>query len=244
LLVLSLSSLFSSFYVRLLIIKNPIPLRIGFFIMGVNKLLNHILDFFGRAICHQLKERSLYVDGQPLTVCARDTGIYIGIFSTLSYLCLHKRRVTIPSKKISFLLLLFLIPLMFDGLGSYLHFFQSSNLRRLITGVLFGLILPYFLYPLISSTPKMEPVIKNKRDLLIPLCLSVLLGVIYFRVWLPYYFLNTLVIFTLIVWISLCTSFLFSFVKMSRIKWPLSVLTGLLFLSALSLFHEWVLKLA
>lgn len=211
--------------------------------MGVKSLLQQILDFLGRAICHQLKERTLYVSGQALSVCARDTGIYIGIFSTLSYLFLRKRKVTIPSKKISFLLLLFLVPLIMDGLGSYLHFFQSSNIRRLITGVLFGLILPYFLYPLISSAPKIEPVIKNKSDLLIPLFLSVLLGVIYFQGWLPYYFLDTIIIFTLIVWISLCTSFLFSFVKKSRIKWPLSVLTCLLFLSGLSLLHEWVLKL-
>lgn len=212
-------------------------------------MLHEILDFFGRAICHQLEERSLFVSGEPLSVCARDTGIYIGIFSTLSYLYFSKRktRLTIPSIKISFLLLLFLIPLILDGFGSYLHFFQSSNSRRLVTGILFGFVLPFFLYPLIllkSPDQINESVIRSKKDLFIPLFLSVSIGVVFYWGLLSYYILDSFIIVTLIVWISLCASFLFSYVKNKMVKWALSFLLCLLFLSGLSLLHEWVLKLS
>lgn len=116
-------------------------------------LLHEILHFFGRAICHQLEDRSLQVSGNALTVCARDTGIYIGVFSTLIYLQFTKRKqsITIPSIKVSFVLLMFLFPLMIDGLGSYTHLFDSNNPRRLVTGIAFGFILPYFIYPLLSK---------------------------------------------------------------------------------------------
>jgi uncharacterized membrane protein len=117
-------------------------------------LLHDVFHFFGRAICHQLEDRSLTVSGEVLAVCARDTGIYIGIFSTMIYLHFFKRRqnTTIPSIKISFLLLLFLVPLMVDGLGSYTHLFESNNPRRLLTGIAFGFVLPYFTYPLLSKS--------------------------------------------------------------------------------------------
>jgi uncharacterized membrane protein len=208
-------------------------------------LLPDILHFFGGAICHQLDERSLYISGEPLSICARDTGIYIGIFSTLLYLYLFKRKesITIPSIKTSLFLLLFLVPLLIDGFGSYMHLFESNNLRRLVTGTSFGFALPYFLYPLLSDRSLEQtsiPVIKHSNDIVIPILLCCVLGGLVYCGVLSFYLVDGMIILTIIVWFSLLGSFLFSFIHSNHLKSILSVTVALTFLSLLSLVHTWV----
>ncbi|WHY85333.1 DUF2085 domain-containing protein [Neobacillus novalis] len=205
-------------------------------------MLHDILHFFGRAICHQIEDRSLQASGETLSICARDTGIYIGIFSTLAYLHLFKRKakITIPSIKISLFLLLLVVPMIIDGLGSYIHLFESNNARRLVSGTSFGFGLPYFLYPLLSANSleaSSEPVIKHGRDLFAPLFLSCGLGGLVFWEWLPYYLLDGFIILTVIVWFSLCASFLFSWVDRTWLRSAFSIFCGLIFLTMLSLLH-------
>lgn len=210
-------------------------------------MLQELLNFFGRAICHQLEKRTLHIDGQALSVCARDTGIYIGIFSTLVYLHLFKRgrKITIPSIKLSFLLLLFLTPMIWDGLGSYLHFFESTNIRRIISGTSFGIVLPFFLYPLLFNSPseqESEPVIKHWWDFGVPLALSVGIGTLVYRGMVPYLLADTFIILTIIVWISMCASFLFGFVRNMLWRSLLALILGLMFLSGLSELNLYVLS--
>ena len=207
-------------------------------------MIQEILNFFGRAICHQLDERSLHVSGTALSVCARDTGIYIGIFSTLLYLHIFKRKekMTIPKVKVSFLLLLLMVPMILDGLGSYTHLFHSNNLRRLLTGTGFGLVLPYFLYPLAKSQETLsKPVIKTTKDFIIPLLFSCILGGIVYLGWLPYLLLDLLVILTVIIWFSLCASFSIPFIKRTNYKRVISIGISITFLSVLSWLHSWLL---
>jgi uncharacterized membrane protein len=208
-------------------------------------LIKEILNFFGRAICHQLTDRSLYISGIPLSVCARDTGIYIGIFPTLTYLFLFKRniKITIPTIKVSFFLLLLMMPMIIDGLGSYSHLFESNNEKRLITGICFGFVLPFFLYPLHtvkSFEQPYEPVIKNGKDFWIPLFVSTALGFLFYYGKLSYYLLDSFIIITVIVWFSLCAAFLFPFMRHSFYKSLISVLSSLVFLSCLSWLHAWI----
>ncbi len=209
-------------------------------------LIQEVLHFFGRAICHQLEERSLQAAWETLSVCARDTGIYLGIFSSLTYLHIFKRHraITIPSIKISFFLLLFMVPMMVDGLGSYLHLFESTNVRRLVSGTLFGFVLPYFLYPLLSARVlenTSEPVVKGSKDLLIPLLLCCVLGGLVFWGALPYYVLDSFIILTVIGWFSLISYFLFAALLNKLLKGLLSFIVSLVFLSFLSLLHAWLL---
>ncbi len=217
------------------------------FWIGVMELLHEIFHFFGRAICHQLEERSLTVSGEALAVCARDTGIYIGIFSTLLYLRFFKREqnITIPSIKISFLLLLFLVPLIVDGLGSYTHLFESNNPRRLLTGIAFGFVLPYFVYPLLSNKHlehKSVPVISKIQDFVVPLMVSVVLGGLFFLGQPTHLVLDGFIVVTAIGWFGLLASFLFPFILRVRIKLIYSLLASLTFLSFLSLAHMWMLS--
>jgi uncharacterized membrane protein len=209
-------------------------------------LFHDILHFFGRAICHQFEERSLIVSGEALAICARDTGIYIGIFSALIYLHFFKRgdSLTIPTIKVSFLLLLFLVPLMIDGLGSYLNLFESTNFRRLVTGTLFGLVLPYFLYPLLSKKAldnRSKPVLNEKRDLYIPLLIGCVLGGLFYWGKLSANLLNGFIILTIIVWFSLCASLLLGAIRHRTLHMFLSLFASLAFLSLLSVVHFWIL---
>ena len=210
-------------------------------------MLHEFLNFFGRAICHQLDDRSLQVSGEVMVVCARDTGIYIGIFSTLFYLHFSKRKqnITIPSIKISLILLLFLVPLIIDGLGSYTHLFVSNNPRRLLTGIAFGFVLPYFIYPLLSKKPLEHgsvSVIKKSQDFLVPLAVSVILGGLFYAGQPSHLVLNTFIIVTVIAWFGLIASFLFPFILRLRIKLIVSLLASLTFLSFLSITHIWILS--
>lgn len=211
-------------------------------------LLDEILHFLGRAICHQLEERSLLVSGEALAVCARDTGIYIGIFSTLIYLHFSKRKqsITIPSIKISFFLLLFLVPLMIDGLGSYSNLFDSNNPRRLVTGIAFGFILPYFIYPLLSKKNLEHDsvaVLSQRKDIFVPLMISAFLGGLFYLGQPSHIVLDSFIIVSVIGWFSLLASFLFPFIRKGSLKCALSIMVSLTFLSLLSLVHGWVLTL-
>jgi uncharacterized membrane protein len=210
-------------------------------------LLNELLNFFGRAICHQLDARSLHISGEVMAVCARDTGIYIGIFSTLLYLHFSKQKqnVTIPSIKVSFLLLLFLVPLIIDGLGSYTQLFDSNNTRRLMTGISFGFVLPYFIYPLLSKKSLEHgsvPVIKKSYDFLVPLAGSVILGGLVYAGQPSHLVLNTFIIVTVIAWFSILASFLFPFILRLKIKLLVSLIASLAFLSFLSIIHISILS--
>lgn len=201
------------------------------------------MHFFGRAICHQLEERSLFVDGKPLSVCARCTGIYIGIFSTLLYLHLFKRKraITIPTIKMSFFLLLLTVPLMIDGLGSYFILFDSNNLRRLITGIIFGFTLPYFIYPLLFTKifeRTTQQVILQSKDLYIPIIFCITIGGAAFLGSLPYFVLNSFIVTTIIIWFSLFSSFAYTIVHIINFRWVLSVTTSVIFISILSLLHQ------
>ncbi|MDQ0975225.1 putative membrane protein [Neobacillus niacini] len=212
-------------------------------------MIHEFFNFFGRAICHQLEERSLQVSGEVMAVCARDTGIYIGIFSTLFYLHFSKRKqnVTIPSIKISFFLLLFLVPLIIDGLGSYTHLFESNNPRRLITGVAFGFVLPYFIYPLFSKKSlenESVPVLSKSQDFFIPLVLSITLGELFYWGQPSYIVLDGFIIFSVISWFSLLASFLFPFIRRVWLRLTFSILVSLSFLSILSLAHIKILSLS
>ncbi|MED4204599.1 DUF2085 domain-containing protein [Neobacillus mesonae] len=210
-------------------------------------MLQEILHFFGRAICHQIEERSLLASGKTLSVCARDTGIYIGIFSSLFYLHMTKRNtnITIPTIRTSFFLLLLMAPMIMDGLGSYTHVFESSNVRRLVTGIYFGLVLPYFLYPLVigkALKKKAQPVITKAADFLIPFLISCSLGGLVYWGGLPFKVIDSFIILVIFSWGSLLVSFLFSKIQHNLLKWTFSIAGSLAMLTFLSILHKLIIS--
>lgn len=110
--------------------------------------------FIGRSVCHQLPERSLLAGSMFLPLCARCTGIYLGFFICSIYL-FFKKRLT-GDKPISLFVVSVIaagfLPLMFDGLTSYLGLRESNNFIRIATGVLAGYGLPA-LFALANDRP-------------------------------------------------------------------------------------------
>ncbi|WP_077213459.1 DUF2085 domain-containing protein [Bacillus dakarensis] len=208
--------------------------------------LEHITFFLGKAICHQLPERTFMIDGHYLPICSRCAGIYIGIFSSLLYLFLKKRYVssTIPSTKISLFLLLLLFPLMIDGFGSYLGIYTTNNLIRVITGFVFGTVLPFFVVPLLSHSFKEKfqtPVLTNMREFFIPLLASGVISILTYLSMLPFLLLNFLVIGTIIIWVTSLFFLFFKKIKNHYVSACLSLMSCILTLVILSHLHDWIL---
>lgn len=87
--------------------------------------------YFGQGLgCHQREDRSYICRGRQCFLCARCLGVFIGQMAgiPLYFLNIH----------LGFYAILLLIPLILDGLVQYFHIIKSTNLRRLITGLLGG----------------------------------------------------------------------------------------------------------
>lgn len=96
----------------------------------------HICMVLGRATgCHQLPERSFFFKGKQFPVCARCTGVFLGEFSALlSIRWFHPPLWIIP---------LFCAIMLADWGIQALRWKESTNTRRLITGLLCGYALLY-----------------------------------------------------------------------------------------------------
>lgn len=83
-------------------------------------------------LCHRMPERSFFIKGYQFPVCARCTGILIGYIIGIIYI--------IFCNKLGYILeLILMLPMLIDGIGQYRGYFVSTNIRRLITGILAGI---------------------------------------------------------------------------------------------------------
>lgn len=80
--------------------------------------------------CHRLSSRSLFLRGRQFHICARCTGLLIGLPLSLFLIPL--------SGYIGFLFPAFLIMLVLDGFTQRLNLRESNNKLRLITGITTG----------------------------------------------------------------------------------------------------------
>jgi len=109
-------------------------------------------------ICAQMPTHSFYPGGERLPLCARNTGIYLGVSLTLLplYACGRGRVQRLPSKSIIIVLGGGIAALTIDGLNSLAldlglpHLYQPNNLLRLGTGFATGLALAAFTLPLLN----------------------------------------------------------------------------------------------
>jgi uncharacterized membrane protein len=118
-------------------------------------------DVVGYAICHRIPERSFFLDGRQFPLCARCTGTFLGaVVGLTAMLLLRRHRASrLPSVPILGILVLFVGLWAFDGLNSYLTFFpgapslyEPQNWLRLTTGMLNGLALITFVFPIFNFT--------------------------------------------------------------------------------------------
>lgn len=81
--------------------------------------------------CHCRSDRSFFWKGRQFPICARCTGELVGILFSPLILVL----CGVPDWKLCVILAL---PLVVDGFAQKLTRYESGNLRRLVTGILFG----------------------------------------------------------------------------------------------------------
>lgn len=117
-------------------------------------------DAIGYAVCHQIPSRSFQINGQPISLCARCTGMYVGIFVGLAYqLLTGRRRSEWPGKFKLFVFAVFFLAFAVDGSNSASALFfgrgllyEPNNLMRLITGTGMGLTMAGMVLPTFNQT--------------------------------------------------------------------------------------------
>jgi uncharacterized membrane protein len=98
------------------------------------------------SVCHQLPERSFFIDGHKLAVCSRCTGIYAGfLFTLLVYpLVRSLRRTSTPDRK---WLVLATLPLAIDFSLTFFGIWENTHTSRLLTGLLLGSVAVFYVIP-------------------------------------------------------------------------------------------------
>lgn len=88
----------------------------------------------GDTNCHQRASRSLFINGNEMPYCARCTGIFVGLFIGAAF-----SLFIILDLKVWYIIGA-LVPMGIDGVGQMLGLWESSNLVRVVTGGLAGVI--------------------------------------------------------------------------------------------------------
>lgn len=113
----------------------------------------------GYAICHQIVARSFLIEADPMPLCARCTGIYLGVAAAL-ILALVRGRVRVgrvPPLPILLVFGVFVAFMGIDGVNSYFHLFpgftgiyEPNNTLRLVSGMLCGIAVGTVLLPMFN----------------------------------------------------------------------------------------------
>ena len=114
----------------------------------------------GDRLCHQISERSFYLNGNQMPFCARCTGIWLGIAIGLGYATFFKINL---DKKFLYLIIIGLIPIGIDGVGQTLEFWESTNVIRVLTGLFIGVICGLAIGVLIEETGNIVKDYRNKK---------------------------------------------------------------------------------
>jgi uncharacterized membrane protein len=205
----------------------------------------------GYALCHQLPERSLFIGGYQLPVCARDTGTMLGFGTVMVFYVLAKRwkRAKLPDVTMLVVAGIGFALFAFDGLSSYIGFRETSNAVRVISGLGFGLSLGIMLLTVFSYIAKGDITRRTFtwKDLaiLIPVLILIYFGVTTDLGVAWYYIVSTLIIFFLILLAGTLFFILFSLLTEGKPRWhrlkvlaPLTITSVALLLMTLWLFHS------
>lgn len=197
-------------------------------------------NFWGRAVCHQAAERSFWVGGEPLLVCARCNGLYLSFFLS-SALLFFKKRVTFQEK--DFFLAIFLsLPLVLDGSFSYLSLGESNNILRFLTGLLAGFSLALLCLPIWKKNPGTSEVFSNYLMERVALLIAALFLSWVSTLWKNYIFQNLLMVLGILLLFFLLNLALLEWLgRKKRLKkaflYFFSFFFALLEVSFLSYFH-------
>jgi uncharacterized membrane protein len=158
-------------------------------------------DAIGYAVCHRIPSHSFFFDIRAMPLCARCSGMHLGVLLGLLFQLRYGKRGGMPAKKIMIVLGIFLLAFGLDGINSYLTLgkeggnsipilssipilYTPQNWLRLLTGTMLGVGIAAVLLPVFNQTMWVdwseEPALSSWRQLgiLILLALVVDLAVL------------------------------------------------------------------
>ncbi len=102
--------------------------------------------------CHGKEERCFHIYGRPLPVCSRCLGVYMGLgCGFLSGLILSPEFIGITAFSLIILTFLAIIPLALDSFFQEYFGIESTNERRLITGLFTGAMLGFSIWWMLAE---------------------------------------------------------------------------------------------
>jgi len=121
----------------------------------------------GDLVCHQKEERSYLLHGNQIPVCARDLGLLAGMVAGFALTVAAEPRARLvdsaagllhvrTKKMLVVAVALLLAPLTVDGFLQLLTAYESTNVLRSATGLLFGLGVSLLAGFLLLTDPRLE----------------------------------------------------------------------------------------
>ncbi|MGQ9586946.1 MAG: DUF2085 domain-containing protein [Thermoplasmata archaeon] len=115
----------------------------------------------GDGECHQIANRSYFLNGNQMPFCARDLGLFLGLAIGFGFLTFYRYKLH------PFVALVGFVPLGIDGGAQLLTDYESTNMLRMATGVVAGiaasLLLAHFLFVLQEDREKSGAPLKGKE---------------------------------------------------------------------------------
>lgn len=112
---------------------------------GIDGFADSVYHFFGH-VCHQMPERSFFLDGHPLAVCSRCFGVYFGLVAGfVAYPFFRRVEEVEPLPR--FWLFLAMIPIGVDWSLGVFNIWENTHLSRFLTGLLLGFACAVFITP-------------------------------------------------------------------------------------------------
>jgi uncharacterized membrane protein len=108
--------------------------------------------------CHQIAERSYYLNGNELPICSRDVGLSIGLLAGMVVGLLYVRRIN------PFLLAVGILPILLDGGLQTVSSYQSNNTLRILTGIVAGVAVALLLCEFAARYLEVGPGKSNNND--------------------------------------------------------------------------------
>ena len=91
----------------------------------------------GDRLCHQKSERSFFLNGNQMPFCSRCTAIWVGLTIGLGFIIFYRVKL---DEKLLLILIIGVAPLALDGIGQLFNLWESTNLIRVITGFIVGVV--------------------------------------------------------------------------------------------------------
>mgnify|MGYP006105600289 CR=1 FL=1 len=96
--------------------------------------INKMVYYLGDLNCHQLSDRSYEYNENQMPFCTRDVGIFVGLALGFIFAIGRKIELTLP------LVILSLVPIGLDGTIQLFTDYESTNIKRIVTGMIAGFV--------------------------------------------------------------------------------------------------------